>query len=128
MRGDEDIGIAVVVVIGCIRAGSPIRIEKTGRRRHVFKATIAQIMKQVNVSGMRRYPGRFIAGRASQLVHRSAIHEQEVHPAIVIVIEPSHAAAIRFRNPALLRSTALHRRVHAGGFSHIGEAQCWRGR
>ncbi len=119
--GDQDICEPVVVVIGGVGARSPISVGEPGLLRHIFKTPVAEVMEQVHAA--RSGHGLLPRYDLPQLVHSPAIHNQQVHETIVVIVEPRRSAAVRFGYPALLRPSAPHGSVNAGFSRHIGEAQ-----
>ena len=83
---DEQIFVAVVVVVADSHSGGPSRAEQTGFFRNVGERAIAVVA----VKTVRR-----VRGCAAE---PAAIENENIHPAVVIVIDKSHAAAGCFDN------------------------------
>src|SRR5487761_2480843 len=63
--GDEDVGEAVVVVVGGIGASAPVSVGEAGALGDVFEVAMAQIVEEVNAAGFGRN-GRLAADYAAQ--------------------------------------------------------------
>src|SRR5487761_2254596 len=58
--GDEDVGEAIVVVVGGIGAGAPIGVGEPGALGDVLEVAVAKIVEEVNATGLGR-KGRLAA-------------------------------------------------------------------
>src|SRR5580692_10480066 len=117
--GDQDIRIAVVIVVGGVRAGSPVGVRETRTYGNIFEPSVPKIMEQVYAAWGWR--GRLSRHDAAQLLHARPVHDQQIHEAVVVVIEPGGAAAIGLRDPAFFGTTATHLGMNSGGVGDVCE-------
>ena len=80
---DEQIVEAVVVVVADAAALSPARMRQPGLARHVGEGAVAVVVEQVT-GRLRRLHRRIEAG---------AVHQEDVQPAVVVVVEQRDTAA-----------------------------------
>src|SRR5204863_8991742 len=83
---DEQILEAIVVIIANANAGCPAGIAQAGFFSHIRKGSVAIIFIQT------------IGGPWRSAFDLGATKYEDVHPAIIVVVEESTAAACRFKN------------------------------
>jgi hypothetical protein len=106
-----NIGPAVIVVIGHAHPIAPAIIGDAGLFGHVRKRAIVVVVKQ---RSLRRWL------LAVQCVKRGAIHQVDVQPAIVVVVNQAHAGAVGFYDESLVRHAHLVDPAgKAGLFGHV---------
>jgi hypothetical protein len=109
--GDEDIGPAIVVEVADRHAKSPAVIGHAGLLRHVGKCPVVIVVKERGV-------GRGFL--AIEGVECGAVDQIDVEPAVVVVIDQSHAGAVRFKDKGLLWPTHhMAPPAQARRFGHI---------
>ena len=116
-RGNENIGEAVVIVIGDGNAHTVDFDVETGGTSDVGEGAIAVVTVQVG-SG----PGALMAGP----VH--AVHQQNIEPAIVIVIEKSAAGSKSFGKIPGTERAVVVTEVEAGIRCNVGQLETGAGR
>src|SRR5690242_2031074 len=109
--GDVDILIAVVVIIAYGHAETPATVIQTGFGTNVAKGAIV-------VVAVKRHT---MAAFGAQIGESGAVHQQDVHPAVVVVIKNRHAAAHGFHDVELLRPAAGEVEIDAGCASYVFE-------
>ncbi len=87
--GDEDIGPAVVVIICDGYAEAPAIVGDAGLGRHVRKRSVMVVMKQ---RGMRR------GLLAVERVEGRAVHDIDIEPSVVVIVDQPHARALCFHD------------------------------
>ena len=108
---DEQVFKPVVVVIADANTGRPTRTEQTGFCRHIGEGAIP-------VGLVQAVRGAFRSGLES-----CPAEDENVEPAVIIVIEQGASAAHRFHDVVLSGNAAIDGgRMQAGRFRHIGES------
>ena len=110
--GDEQVGIAVVVEVADGGAHSVELDIEAGAARHVGKCAVAVVAEQAQ----RRPPAR-VAGP----VH--AVDQQDVQPAIGVVIEKCAPGPERFGQQPATVGAVVVLEIYAGGAGDIGESE-----
>ncbi len=110
---DEEIVEAIVVVIADAARLSPPGSGQAGLGRPVAERAVAVVVEQI--------AGR--PARACLLVEAASVHQEDVQPAIVVVIEQRHAAAHLLEQELLVVGTArdVQRMRKAGGRRDVRE-------
>jgi hypothetical protein len=90
--GDKEIFVTVIVIIADARALAPSCIRKAGMRGDIRERAIVIVMKQMAGGVL-----RFLILRRQQV----SIHQKDVGPAVVVVIEDGDAASRSFENVTL---------------------------
>jgi len=111
--GDEQIGIAIVVVVTDATSLSPARAGQACLLRDVGESAVAIVVKQV-------------AGGVAIPLRRNkacSIHQKDIEPAIVVVIEQGEAASHLFQKKLLVRGAAgnVFGAQQARRSRHVGE-------
>src|SRR5208282_6023841 len=101
--GDEEILKAVVVVVADADAHRPTGIEQAGLSSDVGERTIAIVLVKA------------IAGSGRDAFQAAATEDEDVHPAIVVVIEEGATAAHDFRNVGCTGAFAVEHRLRESG-------------
>ena len=111
--GDEEIFVAVVVVVADADALAPAGVADSGFRGDVDKSSVAIILEKMR-------SGLLPCGKTFQA---RAVHEKNVEPAVVVVIVEGDAAAGRFEQIFVFVFAAEERfDVEAGFFRDVDEA------
>ena len=110
--GDEEIGVAVVVVVGRADALAPSRARHAGLLRDVLELQPPEVAIEV--------AGRFRARPVA--IQSRPVREEEIHPSVAVVVQRGHSAARRLED-VLLRALAAGdvRRGEAGLGRHVAE-------
>src|SRR5580692_7312789 len=95
---DIDVWPAIVVVVGARAAISPAIISDAGRPGHIRKRSVVVVVEQ-------RCVRRFFL--SIQRIERRAVHQVDVQPTIVVVVEKANTGTIRFHDELLLGYTHL---------------------
>ena len=116
---DEQIVVPVGVVVADARPLSPSACRKSRLRRHVFERAVALVPVQlIHGRGVR---WKSFEGRA--------VHEKQVEPAVLVVIDGRDAGAGGLEQVFVGRGTAEHRRaVEARGAGDVAERKTEPGR
>src|SRR5258708_4772040 len=99
--GDQNIGITVAIEIGHGHSRPPIWVGQTRSRRHVFESPAAKVPVKVETS--LPWGWNFSSRDLAQVVYRGTIHDEQVDPAVAVIIEPRRARTVCFGYPLLLR-------------------------
>src|SRR5208282_2656945 len=113
---DEKILEAVVVIVADANTNGPAGIEQSGFLGDVGERTIAIVLVKT------------IAGSGGDAFQAAATEDEDVHPAIVVVIEEGATAAHDFRNVGCTGAFAVeHRPRESSTCGHIHKAgKRWR--
>src|ERR1700761_2845222 len=107
----EDIRPAVIVVVGNTYAIAPTVIRHASLCSYIGKSAIVIIVKQ------RRMRRSFLAIEG---IERRAVHEVNVKPAIVVIINQAHTRSVRFNDdPFLGNSHFVTPRCEAGFLGNV---------
>jgi hypothetical protein len=90
--GDQNIGITVAIEIGHGHSRPPIWVGQTRSRRHVFESPAAKVPVKVETS--LPWGWNFASRDLAQVVYRGTIHDEQVDPAVAVVIEPCGARSV----------------------------------
>ncbi len=93
--GHEDVGPAVIVVIGNGHAKAPAVVGDAGLLRNVGEGSIVIVVEE---GGVRR---RLFTG---ERVEGGPVHDVDVHPTIVVVVNEADAGALGLNNELLFRA------------------------
>ncbi len=63
-----------------------------------------------------------------QIFDRRTIHQEDVHPAVIVVVEDRDAAAHRFHDVTLFEAAAGEVEINAGGLRYVDKRNTWRSR
>ena len=111
--GNKDVGPAVVVEIRDGHAEAPAVVGDAGLVGHVGKGSVVIVVKE---RGMGR------GALAAERIVGRAVHQIDVEPAVVVVVDQAHAGAVGLQNVFLLRRA--HFMAPAGkprGLGHVLE-------
>ena len=93
-----DVGPAVVVVVGNAHAVAPTVVCHASLGSHIGEGSIMIVVKQ---RGVRR---RFLA---IQRIECGTVHQVDVEPAVVVIIDQANARSVGFEDELLLRHAHL---------------------
>ena len=102
---------AVVVILACGRPKSPAAVVDSRLGRYIGEGAV--VIVTVKLAGM--------TFSRSQIFERGSIHEEDVHPAVIVVVENRNTAAHGFHNVALFRTATDEGEVDASGRGYIRE-------
>src|SRR6202041_2985540 len=102
--GKKEVFISVVVVIADAHSTSPAsRIQQTSFRRDVGEGAIAIVVVEV------------VAGAGRNTLQCAPTEDEDVHPAIVVVIKERAARSVDLNDVGIVRVVAIeHRLLKAG--------------
>src|SRR5579862_4628892 len=84
---DEQVIVAIVVIVSRAHALAPAGAQQTGFRRHIRKGSVAIILIK---------PVRRLGAASVFRLETRAVHKEYVQPAVVVVIEERGSAARSF--------------------------------
>ncbi len=103
--------MAIVVVVAYGSAEAPSAMMNARLRRNVGEGAIVIVV--IELAGMT--PACF------HVLERGSVHEENVHPAIIVVVKDGNAAAHRFHDVALARIAAGKLKINSCRARYIGE-------
>src|SRR5882724_7506589 len=109
--GDIEVVPAVVVVIPYRRSKAPAALCQAGLLRHVGERPVMVVVIQL----ARRASARF------QIFEGRTVDQENVRPAVVVIVDKSNAPAQRFHDVQLLRAAARQMKVDPRGARHVHE-------
>src|SRR5438132_2284428 len=101
---NQNVRESVVVEINGIRSGPPIGIHQPGARRYILKPAVPEI--SVEEDSRTRTRQRITSHDGAQSLKSGSVYDQQVHPAIVVIVQPGATAAVSLHDPLLLRGAA----------------------
>jgi hypothetical protein len=114
--GDVDVFPAVIVVVADGHAVSPAAKIQPGLRRHIGERAVMIVVIEA----------RRMALAGLVVLDRRAVNQKDVHPAVVVVVERSRAAALGFNDVKLFPAAAVQVKVDASGAGNVNECRCRR--
>src|SRR5581483_2271431 len=111
--GDEEVLPPIIVVVAHGDAESPPAMRQPGLGGHVGESSIMVVA--VQLAGV-ALPG-------TDVFDRRAIDQQDVDPAVIVIVECGNAAAHRFHDVALSRPPTRKVEVEAGALRHVNEVR-----
>src|SRR6266540_4056116 len=115
--GNEQIELAVFIIVEPDGAGGPSRRRDSGFLGYVCERAVAVVV----IEGV---PGR-IAG--CEKIRRATVNEIDIHPAIIVVIEEHAAGANRLRQIAVCGQGVVVHPIDSRLLCHVGKDHWWRG-
>ena len=108
---DVEVFPAVIVVIADGDAEAPAAMRDSGLRADVGESSVMIVV--VELAGM--------ALARAYIVERGTVDQEDVHPAVVVVIKDRHAAAHGFHDVELFRASTGEVEIDAGGAGDVGK-------
>src|SRR5258708_29062709 len=106
-----EVFVAIVVVVACCGAESPAAMVDSRFRRDVGERAV--VIVAIELAGVTL--ARF------HIFECGSVHQEDVHPAVIVVVEDRDAAAQRFHDVTLFRAPANEVEINSGREGYIGK-------